>query len=228
MEKIAFWILWIGTIAYAFLLAPPDQPDTFDLIKDLSTGNIEGINPLIVALFNILGIWPGLYAALLFADGRMQKIKAWPFVLGSLMVGAFSLLPYLGLRKPNPSFTGDKNFVLRVFDSRWYGLGLCLGTIALLVYGLREGNWADFAQQWQTSRFIHVMSLDFCLLCLLFPTLLGDDMARRGLKAPGVFWAVALLPLLGPALYVVLRPSLQVTEAGSETTPTPETARLKP
>ena len=50
------------------------------------------------------------------------------------------------------------------------------------------------------------MSLDFCLLCLLFPTLLGDDMARRGLTDKRIFWAVSLVPLLGAIAYLALRP----------------------
>jgi len=79
----------------------------------------------------------------------------------------------------------------------------------LLTYGITQGNWADFVQQWQTSRFIHVMSLDFCLLCLLIPALLGDDMERRGLKDNGLFWAIALTPLLGTLAYLSTRTALQ-------------------
>jgi len=37
-------------------------------------------------------------------------------------------------------------------------------------------------QQFQGDRFINGMSLALCLFCLLFPTVLGDDMARRGFK----------------------------------------------
>jgi hypothetical protein len=81
-----------------------------------------------------------------------------------------------------------------------------------LGFGLLKGDWGDFIQQWQTSRFIHVMSLDFCLLCLLFPTLLGDDMARRGLKNSQLFWLVALVPLIGSSLYLCLRPPLSEFE----------------
>ncbi|WP_353735256.1 hypothetical protein [Okeania sp. SIO2C2] len=55
------WLLWIGFSTYAFLLAPPDQPDTLELIQKLSTGQWENINPLIVSLFNIMGIWPLIY-----------------------------------------------------------------------------------------------------------------------------------------------------------------------
>jgi len=207
-RKIGFWLLWLGVITYAFLLAPPNQPETPELIKNLSTGKWEGINPLIIALFNIMGIWPMIYGGLVFIDGRQQKIPAWLFATASFGVGAFALLPYLALRQPNQEFTGSKGTFLKVLDSRWLGVALTLGTLGLLSFGLLKGDWGDFAQQWQTNRFIHVMSLDFCLLCLLFPALLGDDMARRGWKNSQVFWAVALVPLVGPLVYLCLRPSL--------------------
>ncbi|WP_278751665.1 hypothetical protein [Fischerella thermalis] len=40
--------------------------------------------------------------------------------------------------------------------------------------------------------------------------LFDDDMARRAIKDTRIFWIVALLPLLGPLLYICLRPPLQV------------------
>jgi hypothetical protein len=122
--------------------------------------------------------------------------------------GCLPLLPYLALREANQTFTGSKDILLKILDSRWLGIVLFIGTLILLGFGLVKGDWGDFIQQWQTNRFIHVMSLDFCLLCLLFPALLGDDMARRGLKNSSLFWVVALLPLIGPLLYLCLRPSL--------------------
>jgi hypothetical protein len=201
-------LLWVSLVPYASLLAPPNQPDTVELITNLSTGKWEGINPLIVALFNIMGIWPLIYSCLVFIDGTEQKIPAWPFAAGSFGVGAFALLPYLALREPNQEFTGSKSIFLKVLDSRWLAIALSLGTLSLLSFGLLKGDWGDFIQQWQTSRFIHVMSLDFCLLCLLFPALLGDDMARRGLKTSPLFWVVTLVPLVGPLLYLCVRPPL--------------------
>ncbi len=207
-RKIGFGLLWVGLLVYAFLLAPPNQPDTVELIKNLSTGKWEGINPLIISLFNIMGVWPLIYSGLLFIDGREQKIPAWLFATGSFGVGAFALLPYLALRQPNQQFTGSKDIFLKLMDSRWLGVVLTLGSLALLSFGLLNGDWRDFIQEWQTNRFIHVMSLDFCLLCLLFPALLGDDMARRGLKNPAFFWVVALLPLIGSSLYLCVRPPL--------------------
>lgn len=207
----ALGLLWVGFIVYAFLFAPPTQPDTFALIQDLSTGKWDGINPLVIALFNIMGVLPMLYSCFLYSDGRMQKIPAWPFAAVSFAVGAFALLPYLALRQPNPTFTGEKDWWLKLWDSRWLGGLVAIGAIVLLIYGLTQGNWSDFVQQWRSSRFIHVMSLDFCLLCLLPAALLGDDMARRGVGDRRLFWTVALVPLLGALAYVTFRPSLNET-----------------
>lgn len=209
VRRIAFWLLWAGFLAYAFLLAPPNQPDTFPLIQNLSTGQWDGINPLVIALFNIMGVLPMLYACLLLIDGRGQKVPAWLFASVSFGVGAFALLPYLALRQPNPAFAGEKSALLKLLDSRWTALALAVGAIALLIYGLAAGDWSNFVQQWQTDRFVHVMSLDFCMLCLLFPALIGDDMARRGLHNKQIFWAVALVPLLGAIAYLTLRPPLE-------------------
>lgn len=218
-RRIFFALLWLACLGYAFLLAPPDRPETVDLIVNLSSGNWQGINPAIVALFNLMGIFPFAYGAMLFADGRGQKIGAWVFAAASFGVGAFAILPYLALRSPNPELEGPMNPFLRFWDSRILGGLLTVGAIALLGFGLSQGDWSDFSQQWQTSRFIHVMSLDFCLLCALVPALLGDDMARRGLHNPKLFWAVSLTPLLGLLLYLTLRPPLDAAAAKVENAP---------
>ena len=212
-KKISFALLWLTFTIYAFFLAPPQQPNTFELITKLSTGEWADINPLIIALFNLMGIWPAIYGCMLFIDGRGQKIPAWPFVTLSFGLGAFALLPYLALRQTNPQFSGNKNWFLQLQDSRWLGLGLTLAAGTLLAFGLWQGDWSDFLQQWQTSRFIHVMSLDFCLLGLIFPALLGDDLARRGVQSNWVFWAVSLVPLIGALAYLCLRPPLEQKEA---------------
>ncbi|HEY9811195.1 MAG TPA: DUF2834 domain-containing protein [Halomicronema sp.] len=204
--KNLFWILWLGGIMYAAFLAPPDNfQETFELIKKLSTGEIEGINPLIVSLFNIMGIWPIIYSCVLFFDGRGQKVPAWPFAVLSFGLGAFAILPYLALRNSNPEFAGQKSWFLKIFNSKITAILLLLGSAGLVSWGLVNADWADFIAQWQSKRFIHVMSLDFCALCLLFPALLGDDMARRGIKNNTLFWVVSLIPLFGPLAYLCLR-----------------------
>ncbi|MEL6158486.1 MAG: DUF2834 domain-containing protein [Cyanobacteria bacterium J06623_5] len=215
-NKLGFALLWVGFVAYAFLFAPPAQPDTLDLIVDLSSGQWSGINPAIIALFNLMGIWPMIYACLALIDGRGQKIPAWPFVAGSFAVGAFALLPYLALRTSSTSFEGEKTKLIDLVDSPWTGRAIALGSLILITYGLINGDWSDFVQQWQTSQFIHVMSLDFCMLCAIVGPLIKADMAKRDFYQPTLFWTATLLPLLGAALYLSIRPPLGSAEETTE------------
>lgn len=216
-RKIGFWLLWIAFSTYAFVFAPPDSPETITLITNLSTGKVADINPLIVALFNIMGIWPLIYSCVLFTDGRGQKIPAWLFATLSFGVGAFALLPYLALREPNPELSGTKNVFLKILDSRFTAILLTLSAAALVALGLTKGDWSDFIQQWQTSRFIHVMSLDFCMLSLLFPALLADDMTRREMQNSTAFWGITLVPLFGALAYLCTRPPLPENSAETVT-----------
>ncbi|MFB2935916.1 DUF2834 domain-containing protein [Aerosakkonemataceae cyanobacterium BLCC-F154] len=207
-RKIALWSLWAGFILYILLFAPPVQASTLTLLKNLFTGDWLEINPIIFSLFSLVGIWLLIYSCLMLIDGRMQKIAAWPFLLAGIATGVMGLIPYLALREANQEFSGKKDILLKLFDSRWTGLILTISTIILLIYGLTMGNWQDFIVQFKTSRFINGMSLAFCLFYLLFPTLLGDDIARRGVENKPILQLVSLIPLLGALFYLCWRPPL--------------------
>jgi len=219
MKKIGFLFVWLGLIAYAFLLAPPEDPNTSELIQNLSAMEIEGINPLIVSLFNLMGVLPLMYAPLLLIDGKGQKLVASPFVILSFAVGAFALLPYFAFREPELPFPGKKSWLLKVLDSRVFGILLTTAFLLILIPGLSNGNWNDFFIQWQNSRFIHVMSLDFCLLVLLFPAILKTDLIRRGISDSPFFSTLIWIPLVGTLLYFCTRPPLMENEALDETKP---------
>ncbi len=214
-RKIALWLIWAGFIAYIVFLAPPIHwQETLTLLRKILTVQRADINPIILSLFSLIGVWILIYSCVLFFDGRMQKMPFWPFALASVGSGVIGLIPYLALREANQEFAGEKDAFLQVLDSRSTGLFLTLFTIGLLGYGFLAGNWGDFIQQFQSDRFIHGMSLAFCLFCLLFPTVLGDDMARRGyLSNSQLFWAISLVPLLGPLAYLCWRPQLRASTA---------------
>jgi len=208
-RKLGLWLAWAGFIAYIILLAPPlHLEETLSLLTKIFTLQWADINPIILSLFSLVGIWLLIYSGLLFFDGRMQWIPFWPFALASVGSGVLGLLPYLAFREPNQKFSGQKDTFLQLLDSRFFGIALSFSTIVLLVYALSLGDWGDFVQQFKSDRFIHGMSLAFCLFCLLFPTVIGDDMARRGWNNPQLFWTVAFVPLLGPLAYLCLRPPL--------------------
>jgi hypothetical protein len=208
LNKIIFGLLWLTFSGYAFLLAPPDRSDTLQLIINLSTGNWTGINPLIIALFNLMGILPMVYACLMLIDGKTQKLSAGLFSAASFAVGAFAILPYLALRVPNSAVDIERRGIIKLVDSRWLGAVLTIGTMVLITYGITQGNWSDFSQEWHTNRFIHVMSLDFCLLSLLLPVLIADDINRRNFPNPRSVKLISLIPLFGGLIYLCIRPNL--------------------
>jgi hypothetical protein len=207
-RKIALSVVWVAFVAYTLLLAPLEQPGTLTLVEKLVTLQWADINPFVITLFSLMGVWPLVYACLMFIDSRMQYISAWPSFLASNGSGVIGMIPYLLLREPSQEFSGKKGIWLKILDSRIMGVCLSLITVGLLAYAMLIGDWGDFVAQWHTNRFIYLMSLDFSLLYVVFPSLLGDDMARRGLRDARIFWAVALVPLVGAIAYLCLRPPI--------------------
>ncbi len=217
-RRLGLWVIWLGFIIYLVLLAPPLQSDTFQPLQLLLAGKLPLINPVHISLFSLVGIWLLIYSGLIFPDGRMQRLPAWAFMVGSIATGTIALIPYLALREPNQQFAGQKDGWLDLLDARLTGVILTLSTIVLLAFAIVLGDWSAFGHEFLTNRFIHGMSLAFCLFCFLFPypTLLKDDMARRGLSNDSqLFWLVALIPLFGPLAYLCLRPPLLGYRAAS-------------
>jgi hypothetical protein len=200
LRRLGLWLIWLGFIVYVIWFAPP-----------LNVSLPQLLNPVVISAFSMVGIWLLIYSCLVFADGRTQRIPAWGFMLASIASGTIGLIPYLALREPNDQFSGEKDTWLALLDSKATGIVLVVSTIVLLLFAIVFGNWSLFIQSFQTDKFIHGMTLALFLFALLFPypTLLSDDMARRGLmKESQLFWIVALIPLFGPLAYLCLRPNI--------------------
>eukprot|EP00850_Spirogloea_muscicola_P023498 SM000362S13785 [mRNA] locus=s362:21779:22973:+ [translate_table: standard] len=142
-------------------------------------------------------------------------VPIWPFSVTSVGVGAFALLPYFALwdppRSPLPSAEERSKLPLRILNSRITALVTLLGAVGLSVGAALAGaeSWAEYAQYFRESRFIHVMSLDFVILCAFAPFWLYQDMNIRRWSGRDRWWLpLALLPLAGPAIYLAVRPPL--------------------
>jgi hypothetical protein len=205
------WGIWLSFIVYLVWGAPPLPADALQPIQTLIAGQWPTINPVILSLFSLVGIWLLIYSCLVFPDGRMQSLPAWLFMLAAVATGVVALIPYLALRQPNQDFAGGGDPWLNLLDARSTGVILTLSTAVLLVFALAWGDWSGFVQEFLSNRFIHGMTLALILLSVLFPypTLLQDDMVRRGLTPDSrLFWFVAVVPLLGPLVYLCVRPPL--------------------
>ncbi|KAK1567042.1 hypothetical protein Q3G72_007496 [Acer saccharum] len=95
------------------------------------------------------------------------------------------------------------------------GISLAAG-LGLIVYAALAGGdvWQEFYQYFRESKFIHVMSIDFTLLSTFAPFWVYNDLTARKWHDKGSWLLpVSVVPLLGPALYLLLRPSLSEVPA---------------
>ena len=164
------WIavaLWVLLVLDLTVWSPPQAPGQDAWIQEALLGQWEGKNPATVALFNLMGLWPLAFAGRLAGELRARPIPAWPFVLGSMVLGAFLLLPYFVLR-PAPPAPRDPGRWLRWLQHPAYLPVLGLLGLGLAVWGLLAGDLAGFAQAFRYEQLVQVMSLDFVVLALTF------------------------------------------------------------
>ncbi|XP_073026653.1 uncharacterized protein [Primulina eburnea] len=214
---------WGGLMYYVFFLAPNQTPatDSYFLKKLLNLEGDDGfkMNEVLVALWYIMGLWPLVYSMLLLPtarSGSRSKIPLWPFLILSCFGGAYLLIPYFVLwRPPAPEVEESeiRRWPLNFLESKLTaGLTFTAG-LAIIVYAMLSGGdvWKEFYQYFRGSKFIHITGIDFSLLSAFAPFWVYNDMTARKWDGKGSWLLpLSLIPFLGPALYLLLRPSLPV------------------
>ncbi|CAL9105448.1 unnamed protein product [Musa acuminata var. zebrina] len=212
--------LWAGLMYYVFQLAPDQTPyrDIYFLQKLLNLRGDDGfvMNQVLVALWYIMGLWPLVYSMLLVPTGRSSrsKIPVWPFLLVSFFGGVYALIPYFVLWKPPPPAVGEdeiRGWPLNFLESKITAAVTVAAGMGMIIYaGLADGDvWEEFYQYFRESKFIHITCIDFSLFTAFSPFWVYNDMtARRWLNKGSWLLPIALVPFIGPALYLLLRPSL--------------------
>jgi len=88
-----------------------------------------------------------------------------------------------------------------------------LGFALFLAYFAVAGNYGgsdrigDFLRSFESQKLVHVSTIDFTILSLAVQEPMREDMSRRnwtGIDA----WTFAALPVIGPCLYLLIRPEL--------------------
>jgi len=215
--RAAIALAWFSFSAYVALASPGEfsvSADSFD--NQLIAKAIDdptSLNPIFFAVFNALGVLPGINAALLLPGAKGQRpLPAAPFVSAAFFLGFGAAGPYLALRQPRPDPVGRSElgfFARYVTESRLYGGGL-------LSMADPAAALSDYAELFGSSKLVHVSSIDLLVLSAFAFEPIREDMARRGWwdeAAEGTnnlarLLAFSLVPVLGPAAYLVLRPDL--------------------
>ena len=163
------------------------------------------------------------------------RLPAFPFVVGSFALGFFALGPYLALWTPAPPADAlpeaeragprdatappppealEKNgaagaVALRALESPVTAAALLLGALSQAYLAATAGPaaWAEFGRLFDESRLVHVTTLDFLALSSFIPFWVSLDAgSRRWSGGASVAAALGAVPLVGPALYLALRP----------------------
>lgn len=197
--RLTLLALWIALIGWAAFIAPPF--DGLDRQRAVDWLMFKG-DPSLVATFNLLGVWPMIYAAILLRDPP-QRVPVWPFVVLSLAAGGFVLLPYLVLRRwgapPHPA----PGLVRRALTGRGFAGFLLLTGTGLLLWGASFGSPEAFVAELAISPLASAMTADLVAITVAFWAVLIDDLHRYG----GPRWAAILgaIPVVGPPIWLLAR-----------------------
>ena len=217
-SRLGLVALWLGLGSVAALVAPKGTTDfDMNLVTTLIGSPFSGaVNPIFESLFNSLGVVPAVYAALLLPGAKDQpRIPTVPPLAASFALGFFALGPYLITREPrtDPVSKSSLGWATRtIFESKIFAGFNALFATFLIGYGAVNFN-ADalegFVTMWRDqSALACVSSCDLAVLSIAMYGAVSEDMKRRGCYDAGKAAAFCLVPVLGPCVYLVTRPSL--------------------
>eukprot|EP00752_Nemacystus_decipiens_P014794 g13171.t1 len=214
--------IWLPFTAYAFGPWSPGSvgdPKDFEIITHLYDAAAPP-NAVFVNLFNALGFFPGMMASMLVGGGSFQKgrqpVPALPFVFGAFALGFFSVGPYLALRNylPEREEGEEMSTLEKILTSKVFAVpivGLSAYTLVGLISSLTDpAAVATFPELFWSSKAAHISTLDFCVLNVAIIDPIREDMRRRGTEPELAKLALFSLPLIGPALWMLVRPPVEI------------------
>lgn len=143
--------LGLVLLSLPLFFLPSTHFSVFDIVRFES-------DPLLIAVFNVLGILPALYLTERLSQSKPFKLKEkWSYGL-AFGLGAFALL--WGLN--------DQLTLSRLKGYRILHAFLVVSLVGTLVYGFAFGHVENYVAVWQTDLFVRVMTLDFTFLLSLW------------------------------------------------------------
>jgi len=221
LRRASYLTLWTSLLAYTTYFTSTVTPEAALLAPDILNTAIltpfdGSLSPVFVTLFFFLGILPVVYGSLLLPSAKKQKFWALPFVASSFALGFFGIGPYLGLRNKSPDpvilSQEDRDTGASIFDNKITPLFLLASAIYLVYFAVNgsfEGDrWAAYLQLFDTQPLARISTIDFTILSLAVWDPISEDMKRREYTPPVPAAAFCALPIIGPILYLCLRPSV--------------------
>nr|WP_246363926.1 hypothetical protein [Halobacillus locisalis] len=160
-------------------------------------------DPLLLTVFSLLGVFPTAFAILLLNEDD-SRVPAWPFVLGSFMLGAFALMPYFFISRAESTRTlRTPIWIGKSLDSILFKALLFTGTVALIVSGLTQGSASLYGQAFRQSQFVHVMTIDFLVLTGISMFVIYWRERKHG-RFNQMYW-LGCVPVVGFLAYLLIK-----------------------
>lgn len=193
-----FFIIWLALVTYAIFFAPGQGNSNDPVLSEVFAGNWAAIDPLVLTVFNSLGIFPLVFLTLLLRNDN-KRWPAWPFSLVSFAAGAFALLPYFAFGNRPPERTiRTPRFLLRLLRSKTWLIFLIVITVANLIT-LQNGISLDsYMVTFNESHLVSVMTVDWFVLWGLSIYTIYQFYPEARMKG------LAFIPIAGPPLVLLI------------------------
>lgn len=148
-------------------------------------------DPLVFAVFNLLGLFPLAFLTLALSTNKL-KILDFALLFSGFMLGGFVSTLYF-IRASKPSFKPIK----------WLQsisiLGILL-TFMTIVSGLIFGSITTYIELFKSDSFIHIMTLDFIFMVFISPILL---------RPISKYYLLGLIPIIGIFIPLIIEKNIQ-------------------
>lgn len=181
--RVAAALAWLALVVETAFFAPPSPENTWAMVKALFV--FDGPDPLVTAAFQMMGVWPLLYARILLRGVHSQRPTPWIFVVASFAVGAFALLPAIALRRFGAPAEADPGWLRAFTEKSWVGQLLAGAAFVLLGWGVFAGDVDVALDLWRTNGFVHTFGLDFLTVSLAYPAVVAAERAAEEKRSTG-------------------------------------------
>ncbi|MGI8316528.1 hypothetical protein [Halobacillus mangrovi] len=196
-RRVILAFIWAAFVLYTWTGAPSGNEGHLQQLIAM-----DNPDPLLLAVFSLLGIYPLAFAILILKHDK-SRLPAWPFVIGSFMLGAFALMPYFFLSATrNERSNRTPMWLLLFLQSTLLHLVLLLGSFSLIIHGIVSGNFSIYADAFTTSQFVHVMTIDFIVLTALSMFVIGWDQWKNSNRRSWLW--MGMVPVIGLIVYILL------------------------
>jgi hypothetical protein len=137
------------------------------------------VDPLIFAVFNLLGIFPFAFLMFAFATNKLNKIDYLPLLL-AFGLGGFANTPFFIYKD-----------IRKIRYIKYFNVLATIGvilTFITILSGLMFGSITIYRDTFLNDSFVHIMTIDFLFMIIISPLIL---------KPVSNYYLLGLLPIIG-------------------------------